>query len=94
MDDCEYKRIPGFNPPKDSILVENESNYRIGEILVCHSHPKLDHVSDGSIVILVTENAILPERIYKHEDENYFWMEIDNPNEEPKKEIKKTLNEI
>ncbi|MDT0641399.1 S24/S26 family peptidase [Zunongwangia sp. F363] len=95
MDDFEYYRIPGFNPTKDSILIQNEGNsmeptVMSGDILICQTQRNLDHVLDGSIVILVTEDAILTKRIYKHEDDRYFWTESDNPDESRKKEIKKS----
>jgi SOS-response transcriptional repressor LexA len=95
MDDFEYYRIPGFNPTKDSILIENEGNSMeptvlSGDILICQTQHTLDRVLDGSIVILVTKEAIFTKRIYKHEDNNYFWMESDNPDENRKEEIKKS----
>ncbi|MDT0675583.1 XRE family transcriptional regulator [Autumnicola musiva] len=94
MDDFEYYRVPGFNPTKDSYLIENEGSsmeptVMSGDILICQTQHKLERVLDGSIVILVTKDAILTKRIYKHDDDEYFWTESDNPNEERKKEIKK-----
>ncbi len=51
---------------------------------------KIEYVLDGSLVILVTEGELFITRLFKHKDDNYFRMEGDNPDQEKKKEIKKS----
>ncbi len=95
MDDFEYYRIPGFNPTKDSILIEIEGvsmqpAVLSGDILVCQTQKNLDYVLDGSIVIIVTDGELLITRIFLHENKKFFRIESDNPDDDDKKEIKKS----
>lgn len=95
LEDFEFYKIPGFNPTKDSLLIEIEGNSMqptviAGDVLICQPQKNLEHVLDGSIVILVTEGELLTTRLFKHEDNNYFRMKGDNFDEEDKKEIRKS----
>lgn len=95
MDDFEYYRIPGFNPTKESVLIEVEGSSMqptviSGDILLCQTQTNLDYVLDGSIVIIVTEGELLITRVHTHEDKRMFKMESDNPEDKDKKEIKKS----
>lgn len=95
MEDFEYYRIPGYNPTKDSMLIEIEGEsmqpaIMSGDVLVCQRQKNLEYVLDGSVVILVTQGELLTTRLFRHEDERFFRMESDNPGEDDKKKIKKT----
>lgn len=95
MADFEYYRIPGYKPTKDSVLIEIEGEsmqptIMPGDVLICQTQTNLEYVLDGSIVVLVTEGELLTTRLFKHEDNNYFKMESDNPDNESKKEIRKS----
>ncbi len=95
MDEFEYYRIPGYNPTKDSVLIEIEGKsmqptINEGDVLICQIQKNLDYVLDGSIAIIVTENEFLLTRLFKDEDDRYFQMIGDNSYEENKKEIKKS----
>lgn len=94
FDNYEYYRIPGFKPTEESILIEIVGDSMLptiisGDTLICQPQ-KPDYVLDGSIAVVVTEGELLTTRIFKHQDENYLRMESDNPNDESKKEIKKS----
>lgn len=95
MDEYEFYRIPGYNPTKDSVLIEivgksMSPTINEGDILICQIQTNLDHVIDGSTAILVTEEEFLLTRLFTHEDKRYFRMEGDNLDEENKEEIKKS----
>lgn len=95
MEDFEYYRIPGFNPTKESVLIEIEGDsmqptVMSGDILICQTQKNYDYVLDGTIVILVTEGELITTRVFKHEDNNYFRMESDNVDFQSKKEIRKS----
>ncbi|HSI71098.1 MAG TPA: LexA family transcriptional regulator [Gillisia sp.] len=95
MDDFEYYRIPGYNPTKDSVLIEIEGKsmqptINEGDVLICQNQKNLDYVIDGSVAIIVTDDEFLLTRLFKHEDHKYFKMLGDNTDEENKKEIKKS----
>lgn len=95
MEDFEYYKIPGYNPTKDSVLIEIEGKSMqptilSGDVLICQTKNNLEYVMDGSIAILVTKGELLTTRLFKHEDNNYLWMESGNPDEADKKEIKKS----
>lgn len=92
--DFEYYRIPGYNPTKDSILIEVEGNsmqptVSSGDILICQKQKNFDLVLDGSIAVLVTKDDLVTKRLYKHENENYFWTESDNPDADERTKLKK-----
>lgn len=94
MEEFEYYRIPGYNPTKDSVLIEIEGKsmqptINEGDVLICQDQKNLDYVIDGSVAIIVTDNEFLLTRLFKHEDDKYFKMLGDNTEEENKKEIKK-----
>lgn len=95
LDDFEYYRMPGFNPTKESVLIEVEGDsmqptVMSGDILICQTQKNYNYVLDGTIVILVTEGELITTRVFKHEDENYFQLESDNVNIHTKKEIRKS----
>ena len=95
MDEFEYYRIPGYNPTRDSVLIEIEGDsmqptIMPGDILVCQPQKHLDHVVNGSIVVLVTEGELLTTRIFTHEDNRFFRMEGDNDEDDSKNEIRKS----
>ena len=95
LDSYEHYRIPGYNPTRDSLLVEVEGNsmeptIMSGEVLICQTQPNLDRVLDGSAAIIVTQDQLLTTRLYKHHDDHYFWMESDNPEYTGKKRIRKS----
>ncbi len=95
MDDFEFYRIPGYNPSKESVLIEIEGDsmqptVMSGDILICQRQKKLDFVLDGSLAIISTKQDLLTKRLYKHENSEYFWMESDNPDEERRKQIRKS----
>lgn len=95
MDEFEYYRIPGYNPTKDSVLIEIEGKsmqptINDGDVLICQIQKNLDYVVDGSTAIIVTEKEFLLTRLFKDEDDRFFRMEGDNVNEDNKKEIKKS----
>lgn len=95
MEDFEYYRIPGYNPTKDSVLIEIEGKsmqptINEGDVLICQIQKNLDYVLDGSTAIIVTDNEFLLTRLFKDEDNRYFQMVGDNLDEENKKEIKKS----
>src|SRR5690606_27150389 len=82
-------------PTKDSVLIEIEGvsmepTVISGDILLCQTQNNLDHVLDGSVAIIVTEGELLITRIFIHEDKKYFRIESDNPDDEDKKDIKKS----
>lgn len=93
--DIEYYRIPGYNPTKDSILIEVEGNsmqptVSSGDILICQKQKNFDRVLDGSIAVLVTKEDLVTKRLYRHEDDSYFWIESDNPDVDDRTELKKS----
>lgn len=95
MDEFEYYRIPGYNPTKDSVLIEIEGKsmrptINEGDVLICQVQRNLDYVLDGSTAIIVTDNEFLLTRVFKDEDDRYFRMEGDNADEQNKNEIKKS----
>lgn len=94
MDDFEYYKIPGYNPTKDSVLIEIEGDSMnptilSGDVLICQTQHNLDYVVDGSLVVIVTAEDLFTKRIFKHEDLNYFWLESDNPHDVNRQEIKR-----
>lgn len=94
FDNFEFYRIPGYKPTEESVLIEivgdsMQPTIISGDTLICQTQ-KPDYVIDGSIAIVVTEGELLTTRLFKHQDNNYFRMESDNPNDESKKEIKKS----
>ncbi|UJH92063.1 S24/S26 family peptidase [Antarcticibacterium sp. 1MA-6-2] len=95
MDDFEYYKIPGYNPTKDSVLIEIEGDSMqptilSGDVLICQTQHNLSYVVDGSLVVIVTEEDLFTKRIFKHENSDYFWLESDNPGETNKKKIKRS----
>lgn len=96
MDDFEYYRVPGFNPTKDSFLIEIEGTsmqptINEGDILICQNQRNFEYVLDGSTAILVTEDEFVLTRLFKHEDNRYFRIEGDNEDEiNSKKDIPKS----
>jgi transcriptional regulator with XRE-family HTH domain len=95
MDDFEYYRIPGYNPTKESVLIEIEGKsmqptINEGDVLICQHQKNLDYVIDGSVAIIVTNEEFLLTRLFKHEDDKYFKMLGDNTDEDNKKDIKKS----
>lgn len=95
MDDFEYYKIPGYNPTKDSVLIEIKGDSMrptilSGDVLICQTQHNLDYVVDGSLVVIVTDEDLFTKRIFKHEAADYFWLESDNPHDDKKKKIKRT----
>lgn len=95
FDSFEHYRIPGYNPTMDSLLVEVEGDSMAptimsGEVVICQTQRNPDRVLDGSAAIIVTRNQLLTTRLYRHPDEDYFWMESDNPEYAGKKRISKS----
>lgn len=95
MEDFEYYKVPGFNPTKDSVLIEIKGDsmqptVMAGDVLLCQTQHNMDYVLDGSIVVLVTKEDLLTTRLFKHEDNDYFWMESDNPDEKGRTAMKKS----
>lgn len=95
MEEFEYYKVPGFNPTKESVLIEivGESmkpTILSGDVLICQTQKKLEYVVDGSLVIIVTKGELLTTRVFKHSNEEYFIMQSDNPDEDDKTEIKKS----
>tara|TARA_B100000378_G_C18025498_1_gene405647 strand:+ start:670 stop:1434 length:765 start_codon:yes stop_codon:yes gene_type:complete len=93
MEDFEYYRIPGFNPTKDSVLIEVEGSSMEptiigGDILVCQTQHKIDRVLDGSLVVILTKDDLLTRRVYRQEQKDYFLIKTDNPDQEKNEEIK------
>ncbi len=95
MDEFEYYKIPGYNPTKDSMLIEIEGDSMLpaivsGDVVICQIQKNMDHVIDGSVAILVTRNELMATRLYTHSNEKYFLLKSDNPGENDKKDIKKS----
>lgn len=95
MEEFEYYKIPGYNPTKDSVLIEIEGDSMrptiiSGDVLICQTQKNLDYVLDGSVAVVVTKGELLTTRLFKHEDDNYFYMKSDNPDEDDKEDIKKS----
>lgn len=93
-EDFEYYRIPGFNPTKDTMLIEVEGNSMLptissGDILICQLLRNMDYLIDNSIAVIALEDKIISTRIQKHENENYLWMLSDNPDHTEKIMIRK-----
>lgn len=93
-DDFEYYRIPGFNPTKDTMLIEVEGNSMLptissGDILICQLLRNMDYLIDNSITVIALEDKIISARIQKHENDDYLWMLSDNPDHTEKIKIRK-----
>lgn len=93
-EDFEYYRIPGFNPTKDTMLIEVEGNSMLptissGDILICQLLRNMDYLIDNSIAVIALEDKIISTRIQKHENDDYLWMLSDNPDHTEKIKIRK-----
>lgn len=95
MEEFEYYKIPGYNPTKDSFLIEIEGESMKptiipGDVLICQVQKKLDYVIYGSVVVVVTKGELLATRLHEHTDKEYFLVEGDNPQERSTRKIKKS----
>lgn len=84
VDDYEWYRLPGYNPTQDHLLFEVEGESMVptvlpGDILICQKQNHWDSVLNGSVVVLVTKEAILVKRVRKENGVNGFSVENDNP---------------
>ncbi|MDT0644901.1 LexA family transcriptional regulator [Zunongwangia sp. F363] len=96
-DPYEWFRIPGFNPSQNQKLFEVEGDSMAptvlpGDILICQTQKKLEKILDGSLILLVTEEAIIVKRLKLQPDPDYLLLESDN--EEEVENIKISKNEI
>lgn len=92
-EETDYYRIPGYNPTKDHKLFEVEGESMSptlleGDVVICQSFAKVEHIIDGSLVLLVTNNGVYIKRIHWSQDKSILHLEADNANvKEGKKEI-------
>ena len=87
FDECEWYRIPGFDPSSDHKLFEVVGDSMTptllsGDVIICQDHKDIDKILDGSLVLIITKEEILVKRLRKHSDPDYFVLESDNHNEE------------
>lgn len=92
--EVEFYRIPGFNPTAETVLIEIEGKSMEptvmgGDILICQRQNHFEHILDGSLAILATNEDFLLKRIRIDSDEDYLWVESDNLEEPNKKKIYK-----
>ena len=82
----DWYRIPGLNQSNDHRLfgVEGKSmtpNILPEDVLICQVERDLNKISDGSLVILVTQDSLLVKRVRLGNEPNYILFENDNPEE-------------
>ncbi|UJH91148.1 helix-turn-helix domain-containing protein [Antarcticibacterium sp. 1MA-6-2] len=80
----EWYRIPGYNPSQDHYLFEVEGSSMVptilpGDIIICQNQPKINSILDGSIVLIITKEALLVKRFRKSNIEDEFFFDNDNP---------------
>lgn len=95
MEEFEYYKIPGYNPTKDSVLIEIEGDSMrptiiSGDVLICQTQKNFDYILDGSVAVVVTQGELLTTRLFRHQDSNYFIIQSDNPDKDDKEELKKS----
>ncbi len=82
--DIEWYRIPSYNPSVDHKLFEVEGTSMSptvfpGDIVICQTHPNLNLILDGSIVLVVTKDSLLLKRLRHSKDSSTINFENDNP---------------
>ncbi|MDT0678575.1 XRE family transcriptional regulator [Autumnicola musiva] len=82
----EWFRIPGFNPTQNQRLFEVEGESMLptilpGDILICQTQKKIENILDGSLVLVVTTDAIIIKRLKVNSDPEYLLLENDNENQ-------------
>jgi transcriptional regulator with XRE-family HTH domain len=101
LESYDWFRIPGFNPTQNQKLFEVEGNSMAptvlsGDVVICQSQKKLENVLDGSLVLIISKEAILIKRIRVSEDPSFLIMENDNTQDEEggKKINKQDIREL
>ncbi|HET8810231.1 MAG TPA: LexA family transcriptional regulator [Flavobacteriaceae bacterium] len=83
-EEYDWYRIPGVNPTLDQKLFEVEGDSMSptllsGDIVICQPQLKIEHIIDGSVVLVVTMDDIAIKRYRKDEDSLHVQLESDNP---------------
>ncbi len=91
----DWFRIPGYDPTNEQTLFEVEGESMSptifpGDILICQVHNNVDHVLDGSAVVIITVEGIVVKRLRRDSSSEYLLVENDNPDiRDETKRIKK-----
>lgn len=85
--DVDWYKIPRYNPSIDHKLFEVEGTSMSptvfpGDIIICQSHPNIDQILDGSIVLVITKDSLLVKRLHHTGDSNSLSFLNDNPEDE------------
>lgn len=85
--EVEWYRMPSYNPSVGHRLFEVEGLSMVptvypGDIVICQIHHNLDHILDGSMVIVVTNESILLKRIRHTNNPDTINFENDNTEDE------------
>ncbi|WP_373059195.1 helix-turn-helix transcriptional regulator [Zunongwangia sp. H14] len=88
----DWFRIPGFNPTLNQRLFEVEGNSMAptildGDLVICQTQKKIENVLDGTVVLVVTKEAILIKRFRAGHDPGYLLLENDNEKEQSQLKI-------
>ncbi|MGI0108253.1 XRE family transcriptional regulator [Salinimicrobium sp. WS361] len=70
FDDRDWFKIPGFNPTQDYRLFEVEGESMVptilpGDILICQVLQDLNRALNGTLLLLITKDAVLAKRLEK-----------------------------
>lgn len=95
LENVEWFRLPGFSPAQDQKMFEVEGESMVptllpGDVVICQKQKKIEHILDGTVVLIVTTKNILVKRLRLDSNSEFFLLESDNQENSEELKVKKS----